>query len=260
MPRSSALPIRLAFLLATLVLFCLAFPVLGAEPIPDAPAPAPGFYSCNVTVTGGTYTNCSNPVTVINSGTNRRVLNIDLNQGFNWRTVIVRYRVCNASGWTWNVGDSPTNNGYGGDAFDTEHDAEAQALNGTLSVYKSDIGGSSLSCQFVGPSNPSGCVTQQITVQEDLLKFDSNTNLSIPIDTCGGAFLFDFPPYDEADSEDPSGLYADNLYVGLNQVVDGGRVGTGVQRACVFLSTSTNPSTSTVNSECRFVDLDVAYD
>jgi hypothetical protein len=211
-------------------------------------------YACLVDIANG-FDDCFDPVTVASysSSSDERRVTVDLNNGFNWQSLNIRYETCNGSGWTWNVGDSPSNNGFSGDGGDTRHDAEAQALDGTLRVYKSDLGGSTLSCQFVGPQNPVGCITQQITVRNDYFAFDSNTASSFPIDVCGGSFLFDFPAYDEADSEDPNGLYEDKIYVGLNRVVANNfRNGDGIQRACIFLSTSTSPNPATIDSECGF--------
>ncbi|MBN1695907.1 MAG: hypothetical protein JW881_00215 [Spirochaetales bacterium] len=47
-----------------------------------------------------------------------------------------------ASGWRVNIGNSPTNNGYGGDAGTTSYDSELQLLNDTFSLYENDYGGS----------------------------------------------------------------------------------------------------------------------
>ncbi|MEM9556596.1 MAG: hypothetical protein AAGC60_20220 [Acidobacteriota bacterium] len=225
-----------------------------AEAEPAVALPATATYACYVDIANG-FDDCFNPVTVApySSSSNQRVVTADLDNGFRWRSMTVRYEICNSSGWTWNVGDSPTNNGFGGDAASTQHDAEAQALNGTLSVYKSDIGGGGLTCQFAGPPNPVGCITQEFLVRNDYFEFDSNTASSFPRDVCGGPALFDFPAYDEADSEDPTGLYEDKIYVGLNRTVgSSGRSGSGIQRACVVLSTASTPSPATVTSECGF--------
>ena len=41
--------------------------------------------------------------------------------------------------WSFNLGDSNTNNGWGGDSMTARNDAEIQILNGNLEVYGSDL-------------------------------------------------------------------------------------------------------------------------
>ncbi len=41
--------------------------------------------------------------------------------------------------WSFNLGDSNTNNGWGGDSMTAINDAEIQILNGNLEVYGSDL-------------------------------------------------------------------------------------------------------------------------
>ena len=49
------------------------------------------------------------------------------------------------------------------------------------------------------------------------------------------------------------GADADKLYLGLNRTIfTASRSGTGVNRACIFLSTSATPSPATIASECAF--------
>src|SRR5215475_812728 len=43
-----------------------------------------------------------------------------------------------AAGWTVNIGDSISNNGFAGDGADQSNDAEMQILDQVLSVYGSD--------------------------------------------------------------------------------------------------------------------------
>jgi len=225
-----------------------------AQTTPGQDAASGANYSCVVDIVNATDT-CGSPVTVdsLSGAADERRITADLNAGFSWQSLTVRYRVCNPSGWVWNVGDSPSNNGYSGDGGDTRHDAEAQLVGTTIGVYNSDLGSGSLACQFTGAVGSTGCVTQQITVRNDYFAFDPNTNTSGSIDVCSGLYLFDFPSYDEADSEDPSGLYEDKIYVGLDRVVANNfRNGDGVQKACVFLSTEASPSDATIDSECGF--------
>ncbi|MCP4709235.1 MAG: PKD domain-containing protein, partial [Planctomycetes bacterium] len=45
-----------------------------------------------------------------------------------------------STGWTVNIGDSPSNNGYGGDSGDTWNGAEMQIVNSKMSIYSLALG------------------------------------------------------------------------------------------------------------------------
>ena len=229
---------------------------LTAAPAPEQPAlPADAIYWCVIGINPASN-DCTDGVVVPQPtiSINQRRAQVNLRKGFDWQTFVLRVETCNPSGWTVHIGDSPSNNGFGGDGADTQHDAEAQALNNILSVYESDIGTSQLTCKFTGPPSPTGCIVQQYFVQNDFFEFDPNVNVaSNPLSICGNGSIFDFNPYDEFDAEDPTGLYENQLYVGLNQTYgSSSRTGTGVQRACFFLSTDLNPSDSVIGSLCGF--------
>ena len=225
-----------------------------AVPTADAQR-LPPVYWCNVGINPSSN-DCIDGVVTLQptvSANQRRAI-VDLDEGFDWQTFVLRVETCDPQGWTVHIGDSPTNNGYGGDGGSTSHDAEAQALNNVLSVYESDIGTSSLTCNFTGPANPSGCIVQQYVVQNDYFEYDPAVVVpGNPLSICGNGDIFDVNPYDEADAEDPTGLFEDKLYVGLNQTYgSSSRNGTGIQRACFYLSTSLNPSNSQIGSLCGF--------
>jgi len=46
--------------------------------------------------------------------------------------------ICSPSGWVLHIGDSPSNDGYGGDGGDFSNDAEIQFVATTLTIYGSD--------------------------------------------------------------------------------------------------------------------------
>lgn len=211
-----------------------------------------GNYSCVINTSG--VDNCDYfNVSVGYTGGSTRTAVLDLNASFLWTTAIVRVETCNATGWSFHLGDSPSNNGGGGDGAQTRHDAEVQAFNTTLTAYRSDFN-IGAECSAVGPTNPTGCVIQQYLVRNDFLQFDPNVNtFGDPITTCSDVYLFDFPAYDEADNEDPAGNYADFLYLGLNRTYgSAARSGSGITKACVFLSTSATPAAATIAAECGF--------
>jgi hypothetical protein len=234
---------------------------LGAPPA-EAGSMGTGTYRCTINISPVSSHDCHDGTGIVtlttNSG-NARVARIDLNQSFTWLSVNVLVDVCNPTGWTVNIGDSPTNNGGGGDSSSTRHDTEAE-LNGTgVNVYYSDIGGTGRHTGLANAVATSGCSTLQWTVVQDSLSYDDDGNTAdTPRVTAAGSLaagthLFDFPPYNEADSEDSSGADADKLYLGLNRTIfTASRSGTGVNRACIFLSTSATPSPATIASECAF--------
>jgi hypothetical protein len=231
--------------------------LLPAEDILDTIYPvATPYQTCTIDTATGRH-NCRGDIQVVPMADSDRPqarvkVNLD-GQGI-WRSVTLRYRTCKADGWTWHIGDSPTNNGYAGDGGSTQHDAEAQSLNRKLMVYASDIGGSGLTCQFPGPPTvPEGCVVQQVTVSEDNLRFNPAVYDGAPVSQCSSPYLFDFPNYDEYDAEDPWGQYENWLYFGLNRTYgSAARNGVGITRACIFASASTLPADSLIERACRF--------
>lgn len=233
--------------------------VLAASPA-GAGTVGTGTYTCTINISPVSSHDCHDGTGIVtlttNSG-NARVARIDLNQAFAWQSVNVLVDVCNPTGWTVNVGDSPSNNGGGGDGSSTRHDAEAEMNGSTLSVFYSDIGGTGLHTQLTGAVATSGCSTQQWTVIQDGLSYDDDGNTADAArvgargSLAAGTHLFDFPPYNEADSEDSSGADADDLYLALNRTVgSASRSGTGVNRACIFLSTSVSPTPATIAAAC----------
>jgi hypothetical protein len=191
-------------------------------------------------------------------GTHVAIAEVELDRLQVWKTFVLRVEVCDGNDWIVHIGDSPSNNGGGGDAGDTDHDAEVQLFDRTVTLFRSGVGAPAAltPCQFEVPA-ATGCVVQDWIVREDELVFDSNAHASNPLAFCAVPYLFEFPPYDEADGEDPGGWWSASLFVGLNRVYDAtsyaaNRYGTGVTQACLFLSSSTAPSSSEVDQACGF--------
>ena len=235
----------------------VAFAALPATPASAQAAEeaADAIYWCNVGIDPGSN-DCTDGVVTLQptiSKKFRRAI-VDLDAGFDWNTFVLRVETCDPQGWTVHIGDSPTNNGGGGDAGSSNHDAEAQSRDNILSVFESDLGTGAETCRFTGPVSPTGCIVQQYFVQNDFFEFDPAVSLPFnPLSICGNGDIFDFNPYDEADAEDPSGLYEDKLYVGLNQTYgSASRNGSGIKRACFFLATSTNPTDAQIGAVCGF--------
>jgi hypothetical protein len=97
-----------------------------------------------------------------------------------------------------------------------------------------------------------GCYQVQWTVFEDHVAFDDDGDTADPPrieeDTFRG---FDLWPYGEDDSEDPNGLDGYLWYVGLNRTVGSAfRSGSGANKLCLVLSTTTSPAPSTISGLC----------
>lgn len=77
-------------------------------------------------------------VKVLEHDVSTRRLVLQINFGDNRRLRVGVLHDQDPKGWTIHVGDSETNNGYGGDGGSQSNDAEAQVVGGSLMVYGSD--------------------------------------------------------------------------------------------------------------------------
>jgi len=163
--------------------------------------------------------------------------------------------VCNPTGWWMHFGDSPGDNGYGGDGGQTEHDAEAYNVGTDFQMYgtyNTSRSGFDIIYLSQGVTPASGCYRVQWTIYEDRVLFDNDGN---PADSARievrSVYGFESAPYAESDSEDPTGADADLWYVGMNRTVaSASRSGTGVNKVCFVLSTTTSPSASLLSALC----------
>jgi len=99
--------------------------------------------TCEIDLEANTHT-CQNiPAIRFIAGPvgNKVVIGINLDPAktsFTEVTFNVEYKK-KAQGWTVNIGDSISNNGFAGDGADQSNDAEVQILDNVLSVYGSDF-------------------------------------------------------------------------------------------------------------------------
>lgn len=133
-------------------------------------------------------------------------------------------------GWTVNVGDSPTNNGFGGDSGTppTGQNAEVQILENTLSLYSAAD----------NPDDVKQLALQHLALQDGSIRFevkDQSVSWGQPYSAVAtpDERLF-FLPANPAAPENRT------LYVGLNRVVApvtgrAGRDGCGARRALLIL-------------------------
>lgn len=136
------------------------------------------------------------------------------------------------TGWTVNIGDSVSNNGYAGDGGDQTNDAETQILNTQLSVYGSDNSPSYLTniLSISGVLSKSRAIT--LCAANNSLNFEYGLNKSSK-GMVNAEYL-----YALAGQSDQEGAVNYTLYAGFNRVISGGdRTGTGATAVTIRLLT-----------------------
>ena len=133
-------------------------------------------------------------------------------------------------GLTVNIGDSPSNSGYGGDGGDQSNDAELQMINGELAVYGNDY----------TPSRKTTDGHRQIDYFEDVVRSGETVSFEISneqliVDSAAG--------YEEVNSSylyalagqpDGEGRSNYDIFAAFNRTIDsGGRDGSGVSEVVV---------------------------
>lgn len=130
--------------------------------------------------------------------------------------------------WSFNLGDSNTNNGWGGDSMTARNDAEIQILNGNLEVYGSDL----LDHYKEYPPK------QRFMKRWDNVAGDGRTvRLEIAdgevtyINEEGQRESYLHPAlFALSGQDDPEAGVNYDLYLGVNRVVVGGRNGSGLAK------------------------------
>ena len=177
-------------------------------------------------VTGSNPQVAFSSVVIPSSGTyagwGRTVAKIDLGRECKCANIVAEYEGL-PLGWTMNIGDSPSNDGYGGDAGSADSEAEMQIVNQDMSVYSSAL----------GPGIVDNLMTQHFGLNNAALKFVvCNQSLSFGnpngvLRTPNSKLLYALPDAGAGNNS--------LLYVGLNRVVSGpgARVGKGLRRATI---------------------------
>ena len=203
---------------------------------PDAPAPdasppdasppdaAP---ACAFTCTGDLTTDGSTCAGLTSSVANGQyITTIDMGA---YSSLAMTATVCNPTGWLFDLADSPTDNGFGGDSGTSMNDAEIQIQSAALAVYSNDYGGTATLDSTPNYIPVNGCSTVQWLV------LDQNFTSVQPsgVNLVNSALLRINPPTDSPGA--PDALW----YLGVNTVVQGpgvGRTGTGVQTVTLCLN------------------------
>lgn len=101
-------------------------------------------YSCFIKIGDGEISStCQDPITIVNQdeANGRAIVQADMRSMDNWKCLKTVAVIRKPAGW---VGNSPTNNGYGGDGGTFSNDSEMQivipsgAKSGVLSLYHND--------------------------------------------------------------------------------------------------------------------------
>ncbi|MEG4107674.1 DUF4347 domain-containing protein, partial [Microcoleus sp. S13_C5] len=136
------------------------------------------------------------------------------------------------SGWTVNLGDSASNDGYGGDASTQSRDAEMQIVNGGMAVFGNDYNtppGGELT-----PGNVPNFVTNgsrvELEVSNEQLAWDNKNGLKNSLNS----------PYLYAlnGQVDATGPVNSEIYAGFNRVISGpgDRIGSGASKVTILLN------------------------
>lgn len=172
-------------------------------------------YQCTVTTTAST---CTGAVLETTRDGDRSAFRIDMTGAERLR---VRLEICNPVGWTFHLGDSPTNDGEGGDAGSAEHDAELQIKDRQFTVFDAD--GAPMDRRWDAPMvlPPTGCENYDVEIRPDEVRFElGDFQVNDP-------YLFAINPPADAEGT-PDAIW----YAGLNRTwSDGLRSGSGVQGA-----------------------------
>jgi hypothetical protein len=135
------------------------------------------------------------------------------------------------SGWTVNIGDSVSNDGYGGDAGSQSNDAEMQIVNGNMAVFGNDYN-TPPGAQIVRGNVPN-FVSKSSRIELEIgnknLVWNNNNGLKNSLNS----------PYLYALSRqgDATGSVNSNIYASFNRVISGrsDRLGSGVRKVTILI-------------------------
>lgn len=174
--------------------------------------------TCDVDLATGAVS-CDNgtPISLYSGSNGSLTFRLDMTE---WEAVSAVMDLDDPTGYWFNLGNSRTNNGWSGDGSTNSNDSEANAFNGGMYVFRSDLGGSggAMSTPALDPTQDVGVAT----ACDGYFSYESSLGFSEVYD--------DYIMQIDGDEIDPQagGLNDTILWLGVNQVVNGGRKGTGV--------------------------------
>lgn len=133
--------------------------------------------------------------------------------------------------WSFNLGDSNTNNGWGGDSVTAINDAEIQILNGNLEIYGSDL----LDHYPEYPARQRFMKKWDNVVENGgLVRLEIADGEVTYIDRNGRRDSYQHPAlFALAGQDDAEAGVNYDLYLGANRVVSPGRIGSGLKKVKV---------------------------
>jgi hypothetical protein len=144
--------------------------------------------------------------------------------------VAFEVRVCQPTGWVLDIGDSPTNNGGGGDNGQFSNDAELQLVDTTFTAIGRDgtvpAVINSMPIRLLESSN-GNCWTETITIRDQAVNLRGFDTADV---NSSNLIRFNAP--------DSQGLPDSKIYAGFNRVIDDGttsRVGSGVRQVRIIV-------------------------
>ncbi|MCA9791077.1 MAG: hypothetical protein KC910_04750 [Candidatus Eremiobacteraeota bacterium] len=131
--------------------------------------------------------------------------------------------------WTVNIGDSVSNNGYGGDGATQSRDCELQVAGDTLAIYGSDAMDGQERLLKKVPDFAQASRTIEFVVANEYLSWTSRRGT----DSMTSPYLFAL-----AGQSDQEGEPNQTIYAAFNRTISGGgRTGSGVTAVTVELLT-----------------------
>ncbi len=179
--------------------------------------------TCDVDLVSGAVS-CDNgaPISLYAGSAGRYTFRLDMSA---WTAVSAVMDLNSPTGYWFNLGNSRTNNGWSGDGSTNTNDSEANAYNQGMHLYRSDFGGSTnaLSTPALVPSQD----VATATACDGYFAYESSVGFDEVYD----------PHIMQIDGDEPDpqagGMNDQLLWLGVNQVVNGGRTGTGVESLTV---------------------------
>jgi peptidoglycan hydrolase-like protein with peptidoglycan-binding domain len=217
--------------------------VLAPSPSPVEAVSSNPIYSCTVDLSAHS-SDCSGSVSVIDSLTDQALVKVNFAspRKISQARFDVSFDTNAVSGWNVDIGDSNTNDGYGGDGATQSNDAEYQVQNGSDALYGNDTTTLSQTIDglrglYLGSNIDFRGKTLGIIVGDQT--FTKGYGATIVGMSRRGSNLFALGG--EADTE---GQINYDIYAGFNRVISGNpsRIGTGVKKVVITLYGGSAPT------------------
>ncbi len=148
-----------------------------------------------------------------------------------YRAVILDARMARVNQWGLHLADSPSNDGFGGDAGDSSYDSEFYTFGTGAALYTDDNGGTAQLLSLSGVVDPASDHLQ-LAVCDGYLGFQSDV---YPYTETTSPFIFQIDG-DEPDPVTATGLNDRLLWLGLNRTVgSSARMGQGASYVTLYL-------------------------